>query len=129
MRYIFSIFFLIGICFASDLIPKRTKQVKKVKDLGPGPCHEPVHPLIMLANEKGVKAVPLRKMFLFRKLLKQCKKTGHRETVKQLKLEDYQRDYDKAQYMAGWTSNHAMCATIVIFYYYVGMVTAEKPRQ
>ena len=129
MRYIFSIFFLVGICFASDLSPKRTKKVKKVKDLGPGPCHEPVHPLIILANEKGVKAVPLRKMFLFRKLLKQCKKTGHRETVKQLKLEDYNRDYDKAKYMAGWTSNHAMCASIVIFYYYVGMVTAEKPKQ
>ena len=129
MRYIFSIFFLICICFASDLTPKRTKKVKTVKDLGPGPCHEPVHPLIMLANEKGVKAVPLRKIFLFRRLLKQCKKTGHQETVKQLKLGDYKRDYDKAQYMDGWTSNHAMCATIVIFYYYVGMVTAEKPKQ
>ena len=129
MRYIFSIILLIGTCMASDFPPKRTKKVKKENDLGPGPCHDPVHPLIMLANEKGVKAVPLRKMFLFRKLLKQCKKTGHKETVKQLKLGDYQRDYDKAQYMAGWTSNHAMCATIVIFYYYVGMVTAEKPKQ
>ena len=126
MRYFFCFVLLTGACFASNLPPKRTKKAKKVKDLGSGPCHDPVHPLIMLVMEKGVKAVPLRKIFLYRKLLKQCKKTGHRETVKQLKLKDYQRDYQKAQFMAGWTSNHAMCVTIVIFYYYVGMVTAEK---
>tara|TARA_Y100000590_G_scaffold31989_2_gene35363 strand:+ start:2153 stop:2536 length:384 start_codon:yes stop_codon:yes gene_type:complete len=126
MRFVFSILLLIGLCQANDISPKRTKKVKKVKDLGPGPCHDPVHPLILLAKKNGFKAVPLRKMFLFRKLLKQCKKTGQKETVKQLKLGDYKRDYHKAQYMDGWTSNHAMCTSIVVFYYYIGLVMAEK---
>lgn len=126
MKFILCVIFLSGISYSNNSLPKRTKKAKKVEDLGPGPCHEPVHPLLILAKEKGVKAVPLRKMFLYRKLLKQCKKTGHRETIKQLKINDYKRDYERSKYMSGWTSNHAMCATIVIFYYYLGMITAEK---
>jgi len=126
MKFILCVIFLSGISYSNNSLPKRTKKAKKVEDLGPGPCHEPVHPLLILAEEKGVKAVPLRKMFLYRKLLKQCKKTGHRETIKQLKINDYKRDYERSKYMSGWTSNHAMCATIVIFYYYLGMITAEK---
>ena len=126
MRFFLSFVLLAGVCFAWNYPPKRVKKKQKIQDLGPGPCHDPIHPLIMLARDKGVKAVPLRKIFLYRKLVKQCKKTGQRETVKQLKLDDYKRDYQKAQFMAGWTSNHAMCVTIVIFYYYVGMVTSEK---
>ena len=122
MRQIILLLLIISFCIADNADVKRVKRGKKVKkenkaeNLGPGPCHEPVHPLILQARSKGIKSIPLSSMSEFRRLLSECSKTGHKETVKQIKRADYNRDYKDAQYMSSWTSNHAGCVSMIIFY-------------
>ena len=132
MRQILSLALILSCSIADNADVKRVKKGKKVKkedqvkDLGPGPCHEPVHPLILQAKAKGIKSIPLKSMSEFRRLLDDCSKTGHKETVKQIKRADFDRDFKEAQYMSGWTSNHAGCVSMIIFYYYVGLITVKK---
>ena len=47
------------------------------------PCEDP---LIKLAQTKGIKAVPLKDIRRFNKLLKACERQGGKEQIKQLYL-------------------------------------------
>ena len=99
MRQILFLALILSCSIADNADVKRVKKGKKVKkenqvkDLGPGPCHEPVHPLILQAKAKGIKSIPLKSMSEFRRLLDDCSKTGHKETVKQIKRADFNRDF------------------------------------
>ena len=88
------------------------------------PCNDP---LIKLAQTKGIKAVPLKDIRRFNKLLKACERQGGKEEVKQLYYKDWQRDYNSARRMASWTSTHAMCVFVAFGYYFAGRVLATKP--
>ena len=78
MRQILSLALILSCSIADNADVKRVKKGKKVKkenqvkDLGPGPCHEPVHPLILQAKAKGIKSIPLKSMSEFRGLLDDC---------------------------------------------------------
>ena len=97
---------------------------QKQKEDYTSPCNDP---LIMLAQTKGIKAVPLRDIRRFNKLLKACERQGGKEQVKQLYYKDWQRDYNSARRMASWTSTHAMCVFVSFGYYFAGRVLATKP--
>ena len=81
----------------------------------------------MLAQTKGIKAVPLKDIRRFNKLLKACERQGGKEEVKQLYYKDWQRDYNSSRRMASWTSTHAMCVFVAFGYYFSGRVLATKP--
>ena len=84
-------------------------------------------PLIILAQNEGVKAIPLKDMRRFKKLLKQCERDGGEEMMNRLIYNDWQRDYEKAKKMQSWTSTHAMCVFVSFAYYFAGQVLATKP--
>ena len=88
------------------------------------PCEDP---LIRLAQTKGIKAVPLKDIRRFNKLLKACERQGGKEEVKQLYYKDWQRDYNSSRRMASWTSTHAMCVFVAFGYYFTGRVLATNP--
>ncbi len=88
------------------------------------PCDDP---LIRLAEEEGIKAIPIKDILRFKKLLKACKRQGGKEQIKQLYRSDWERDYRKARRMASWTSAHAMCVFVSFGYYFAGKVLATKP--
>ena len=79
------------------------------------------------AQTKGIKAVPLKDIRRFNKLLKACERQGGKEEIKQLFYKDWQRDYNSARRMASWTSTHAMCVFVTFGYYFAGRVLATKP--
>ena len=126
MKYYFVLIFYV-LCLSFSETPKKIngkKKEKKVYEVGP--CHEPMDPLIIKAKKEGMLSIPLLSLFKYRKLVKECKKTGHRKMIREINQIDYKRAYRDSKTMTGWTSNHAMCATIVIFYFYIGLVTANK---
>ena len=84
-------------------------------------------PLIKLAQTKGIKAVPLKDIRRFNKLLKACERQGGKEEIKQLYYKDWQRDYNSSRRMASWTSTHAMCVFVAFGYYFAGRVLATNP--
>ena len=57
------------------------------------PCN---HPLIRLAESKGLKAVPLKDIIKLRKLIKECEKSGGKDQIKKLYENDWKRDYKKS---------------------------------
>ena len=97
---------------------------QKQKKESVSPCDDP---LIKLAQTKGIKAVPLKDIRRFNKLLKACERQGGKEEVKQLYYKDWQRDYNSSRRMASWTSTHAMCVFVAFGYYFAGRVLATKP--
>ena len=97
---------------------------QKPKEDYVSPCNDP---LIKLAQTKGMKAVPIKDIRRFNKLLKACERQGGKEEVKQLYYKDWQRDYNSARRMASWTSTHAMCVFVSFGYYFAGRVLATKP--
>ena len=56
------------------------------------PCNDP---LIILAEEKGIKAIPLVDIKRYKKLVKECENLGEKEKIKRLIYNDWQRDYEK----------------------------------
>ena len=97
---------------------------QKPKEESVSPCDDP---LIKLAQTKGIKAVPLKDIRRFNKLLKACERQGGKEEVKQLYYKDWQRDYNSARRMASWTSTHAMCVFVSFGYYFAGRILATEP--
>jgi hypothetical protein len=91
----------------------------------PLPCNDP---LIILAEEKGIKAIPLVDIKRYKKLVKECENLGEKEKIKRLIYNDWQRDYEKAKKMQSWTSTHAMCVFVSFAYYFMGQVLATKPN-
>ena len=114
MKQIISSILFLGIIFAKD---------GKNKDNNP--CN---HPLIRLAESKGLKAVPLKDMIKLRKLIEKCEKSGGKNQIKKLYENDLKRDYKKAKSMASWTSTHAMVVLVSFGYYFAGKVLATKPE-
>ena len=43
------------------------------------PCE---HPLILLAEEKGIKAIPIRDLMKFKKIVEDCERLGDKEKMK-----------------------------------------------
>jgi hypothetical protein len=97
---------------------------QKPKEKSVSPCEDP---LIELAQTKGIKAVPLKDIRRFNKLLKACERQGGKEEIKQLYHKDWQRDYNSARRMASWTSTHAMCVFVSFGYYFAGRILATTP--
>ena len=97
---------------------------QELKEESVRPCDDP---LIKLAQIKGIKAVPLKDIRHFNKLLKACERQGGNEEIKQLYYKDWQRDYNSSRRMASWTSTHAMCVFVAFGYYFAGRVLATKP--
>jgi hypothetical protein len=90
------------------------------------PCE---HPLILLAEEKGIKAIPIRDLMKFKKIVEDCERLGDKEKIERMIYNDWQRDYEKAKKMQSWSSTHAMCVFVSFAYYFVGQVIATKPGE
>ena len=88
------------------------------------PCK---HPLIRLAETKGLKSVPLKDTIKLRKLIKQCEGNGGKKQISKLYDDDWERDYKRTRRMASWTSTHAMLVSVSFVYYFAGKVLATKP--
>ena len=113
MKQIFFSILLIGLLIAKG---------EDKKDYNP--CN---HPLIRLAESKGLKAVPLKDMIKLRKLIKDCERSGGKDQIVKLYENDWKRDYKSARTMASWTSTHAMVVVVSFGYYFAGKVLATKP--
>ena len=113
MRYIFILLVIINFSLGQDL---------NGQDLDP--CSDP---LIKLAETKGIKAIPLKDMVRFQRLMKACQRAGGTEQIKQLHRKDWGRDYKKARTMASWTSTHAMCVFVSFIYFFAGKALATVP--
>lgn len=92
----------------------------------PTPCEDP---LILLAEEKGIKAIPIKDLRKFKKLVEDCERLGGKEKIDRMIYNDWQRDYEKAKKMQSWSSTHAMCVFVSFAYYFVGQVIATKPGE
>jgi hypothetical protein len=88
------------------------------------PCKDP---LITLAEEEGIKAIPLKDIRKFKKLLKACERQGEQKRMERLVYNDWQRDYEKAKKMQSWSSTHAMCVFVSFAYFFAGQALATDP--
>ena len=88
------------------------------------PCDDP---LIKIAKNEGIKAVPIKSFFKYRKLINECEKEGKEDYIKNIYDKDWQRDYDRSKGMASWTSTHAMFVFISFSYFVAGKILATKP--
>ena len=83
------------------------------------PCS---HPLIKLAKDNGIKSIPLRDIFKYRSLVKECKNSGNAKTIEQIEIMDWERDYKRSKAMSSWTSTHAMFVVVTVGYYYMAKI-------
>ena len=112
MRYCISFTFYFGLLFSQErVLPDEN------------PCD---HPLLSLARENGVRAVPLKEYFKYRQIVKACNEQGGQLFIEQIAQRDLIRDYYRSKVMASWTSTHAICVFSVIFYYFLGLGVATK---
>lgn len=112
MRYCISFTFYFGLLFSQE--PNLPDE---------NPCD---HPLLKLARQQGVRAIPLKEYFKYRKIVKSCDEHGGRLFIEQIEQRDFIRDYYKSKVMASWTSTYAICVFTVIFYYFIGLGVATK---
>ena len=87
------------------------------------PCD---HHLIKLAMKHGIKAIPVKDILTYRKLVKACEKTGGEKIIEQIEYQDFERDYRRSRSMSSWTSTYSICVFIVMLYYFIGLGTVEK---
>jgi len=116
MNRFIRVLLLFSICFGNG--PQETEPAKN-------PCADPV---IAYARKHGVKAVPLKDLMHYYRTAKNCSKAGGEEVIQQIRLNEYTRDYRESGTMSGWTSTHAVCVGIVIFYYFLGLLISSKPK-
>ena len=83
------------------------------------PCS---HPLIKLAKDNGIKSIPLKDIFIYRRLVKECGKSGNSKAIEQIELMDWERDFKKSKAMSSWTSTHAMFVFVTVGYYYMAKI-------
>ena len=83
------------------------------------PCS---HALIKLAKDNGIKSIPLKDIFKYRKLVEECKKSGNSQVIEQIELMDWERDFKRSKAMSSWTSTHAMFVFITVGYYYMAKI-------
>ena len=87
------------------------------------PCD---HHLIKLAMKDGIKAIPIKDILTYKKLVKACEKNGGEKIIQQIEYKDYERDYRRSRTMSSWTSTYSICVFIVMLYYFIGLGTVEK---
>ena len=87
----------------------------------PNPCEDP---LLNLAQNKGIKAIPIKDIPRFRKLMKACEDKGGYKTIEQIVYRDWQRDYNKAKTMASFTPTFSVIVFLVMIYYFIGLAIA-----
>ena len=80
------------------------------------PCS---HPLIKFAKDNGIKSVPLKDILKYRKLVRECEKSGNSKAIEQIELMDWERDFKRSKAMSSWTSTHAMFVFVTVGYYYM----------
>ena len=83
------------------------------------PCS---HPLIKLAKDNGIKSIPLKDIFKYRRLVKECEKSGNSRAIEQIELMDWERDFKRSKTMSSWTSTHAMFVFVTVGYYYMAKI-------
>ena len=83
------------------------------------PCS---HPLIKLARDNGIRSIPLKDLFKYRKLVKECEKSGNSKAIEQIESMDWERDFKRSKAMSSWTSTHAMFVVVTVGYYYMAKV-------
>ena len=83
------------------------------------PCS---HPLIKLAKDNGIKSIPLKDIFKYRSLVKECEDSGNSKVVEQIQMIDWERDFKRSKAMSSWTSTHAMFVVVTVGYYYMAKV-------
>ena len=83
------------------------------------PCF---HPLIKLAKDKGIKSIPVKDILKYRRLVKECEKSGNPKAIEQIELMDWERDFKRSKAMSSWTSTHAMFVVVTVGYYYMAKV-------
>jgi hypothetical protein len=89
----------------------------------PNPCEDP---LLNLAQNKGIKAIPIKDIPRFRKLMKACEDEGGYKSIEQIVYRDWQRDYSKAKTMASFTSTFSVIVFLVMIYYFIGLGIATS---
>ena len=89
----------------------------------PSPCEDP---LLNLAEKKGIKAIPIKDIPRFRKLMKACKNDGGKKVIEKILYKDWQRDYKKAKTMASFTPTFSVLVFLVMIYYFIGLGIATK---
>ena len=89
----------------------------------PDPCKDP---LLNLAQNKGIKAIPVKDIPRFRKLMKACEDDGGHKVIEQIVYRDWQRDYNKAKTMASFTPTFSVIVFLVMIYYFIGLAIAPK---
>jgi len=77
----------------------------------PNPCEDP---LLNLAQNKGIKAIPIKDIPKFRKLMKACEDEGGYKVTEQIVYRDWQRDYKKAKTMASFTPTFSVIVFLVM---------------
>jgi len=87
------------------------------------PCEDP---LLNLAQNKGIKAIPIKDIPRFRKLMKACEDDGGAKIIEQIVYKDWQRDYKKAKTMASFTPTFSVLVFLVMIYYFIGLAIATK---
>jgi len=89
----------------------------------PNPCEDP---LLNLAQKKGIKAIPIKDIPRFRKLMKACEDEGGHKFIEKIVYQDWQRDYKKAKTMASFTPTFSVIVFLVMLYYFIGLAIATK---
>ena len=89
----------------------------------PNPCEDP---LLNLAEKKGIKAIPIKDIPRFRKLMKACEHDGGKKVIEKIVYKDWQRDYRKAKNMASFTPTFSTLVFLVMVYYFIGLGIATK---
>jgi hypothetical protein len=89
----------------------------------PNPCQDP---LLNLAENKGIKAIPIKDIPRFRKLMKACEDDGGEKIIEQIIYKDWQRDYNKAKTMASFTPTFSVLVFLVMIYYFIGLAISTK---
>ena len=112
MKQFISIIFLFVFLFGQESMADR-----------PNPCEDP---LLNLAEKKGIKAIPIKDIPRFRKLMKACENDGGEMFIEKIVYKDWQRDYKKAKNMASFTPTFSALVFLVMVYYFIGLGIATK---
>ena len=112
MKQFISIIFLFVFLFGQESMADR-----------PNPCEDP---LLNLAQNNGIKAIPIKDIPRFRKLMKACEDEGDYKVIEQIVYRDWQRDYNKAKTMASFTPTFSVIVFLVMIYYFIGLAIATK---
>ena len=112
MKQFISIIFLFVFLFGQESMADR-----------PNPCEDP---LLNLAQNKGIKAIPIKDIPRFRKIMKACEDKGGYKVIEQIVHKDWQRDYKKAKTMASFTPTFSVIVFLVMIYYFIGLGLATK---